>query len=606
MDKQQEELQSWKKKYYDAIGDLEAREKQWAELEQALRQGLNRLSLAADDSDDLLNRQLEALRNEIRKGIPSEVLQTQLGVISDSILRLDEARKKLQKLPTPAELMLDILGRLHFPHGMGHRSKAMQKRLVKATRDESVALGEEFATLITEALAWTAGEEGATAATGGEKKGLLGKIFKGKEKGEVNEPDAVTSATNGLQVAKNLLAELIRSLVVEESQRNTLSEQLQASEQEVQLQRLARELAGLLSNTEQAGAATEEQGILPVNEVLVRLLERLDIPAELSKEVEAVKAMLLQNLPAAEMDKVILAIAELIAEMRNRMQSEKEEIENFLQQLTTRLQEIDHSFQSNVATQRESFRDGQALDDAVKVQVEGIEASVQQAQELSTLKALLQQRVDTIRNHMQEFRNAEDQRRQQAEQQVAELTQRLELVQGESEHLRQRLQDERNLAMIDPLTGIPNRLAYNERLQQEFVRWRRYGAPLTVAVWDVDKFKLVNDTYGHQAGDKVLTVIAKLLHKQIRETDFVARFGGEEFVLLLPETNLEGSTVATEHLRKAVEATEFHFRGKRVPITISCGVSEFKPGDSPEQVFERADKALYEAKLGGRNRCCKG
>lgn len=605
MDNQPDELQSWKQKYYDAIGDLDAREKKWAELEQALRQGLNRLSLAADDSDAELNRQLEALRSEIRKGSSSEAVQAQLGVISNSILRLDEARKSVQQLPTPAELMQDILGRIHFPHGMGHRAKAMQKRLATASREECGAVGEEFAALVTEALEWAGGEPG-TAAVAEEKKGLLGKIFKGKEKGWHDESTgpAGPSSVNGLQLAKDLLAGLIRSLVAEETRRETLSAQVQASEQEVQLQRLARELAGLLHGTGEEGSS--DVGGLAVNEVLVRLLERLDIPAELGKEVEAVKAMLLQHLPAGEMDKVIMAIAELIAEMRSRMQSEKAEIEEFLIHLTTRLQEIDHSFQSNVATQRESFRDGKALDDAVKVQVEGIEASVQQAEELTSLKMMLQQRVDTIRNHMQEFRRAEEHRLKQAEQQVAALTEKLTSVQGESDQLRERLQDERNQAMIDPLTGIPNRLAYNERLEQEFARWRRYGSPLTLAVWDVDKFKAVNDTYGHQAGDKVLTVIAKLLHKQIRETDFVARFGGEEFVLLLPETGLEASTVATEHLRKSVESTEFHFRGKRVPITISCGMSEFQPGDSPEQVFERADKALYEAKDSGRNRCCKG
>lgn len=602
MDNQPDEQQSWKQKYYDAIGDLEAREKKWAELEQALRQGLNRLSLAADDSDAELNRQLEALRAEIRKGSSSEAVQAQLGVIASSILRLDEVRKSQQQLPTPAELMQDILGRIQFPHGMGHRARSMQKRLSNASRDESSAVGEEFARLITDSLAWAAGEQG-TAAAGEEKKGLLGKIFKGREKGERTDA-AAPPAMDGLRVARDLLTGLIGSLVNEETQRNTLSEQVQASEQEVQLQRLARELAGLLRGT--GAEVPADEGVLAVNEVLVRLLERLDIPAELGKEVEAVKAMLLQNLPAGEMDKVIMAIAELIAEMRIRMQSEKAEIENFLKHLTTRLQEIDHSFQSNVATQRESFRDGKALDDAVKVQVEGIEESVQQAEELTSLKMMLQQRVETIRNHMQEFRRAEEQRLKQAEQQVAELTEKLNSVQGESDQLRERLQDERNQAMIDPLTGIPNRLAYNERLEQEFARWRRYGSPLTVAVWDVDKFKSVNDTYGHQAGDKVLTVIARLLHKQIRETDFVARFGGEEFVLLLPETGLEAATVAAEHLRKSVEATEFHFRGKRVPITISCGMSEFQQGDTPEQVFERADQALYEAKDSGRNCCRKG
>jgi diguanylate cyclase len=602
----QDELQGWKQRYYDAIGDLEEREKQWGEVEQALRQGLNRLSLAADDSDVELNRQLETLRNEIRKGVTSEALKAQLTVISDSILRLDEARKAQSQIPTPTELMMDIISRIQFPHGMGHRARSLQKRLVNAERDECVAMGEEFSKLIGEALEWAASEGGGLEpAAEEEKKGLIGKLFSGKEKSDAT----ATAEVDGLQLAKDLLDELIRSLVQDEMQSSTLRDKLSVSEHEQQLQRLARELIGLLrSMGGEAAAAIPELSdeTLPVHEVLVRLLERLDIPAELSEEVESVKAMLFDNLPADEMDKVIVAIAELIAEMRSRMQSEKAEIENFLKQLTDRLQEIDSGFQSNVKTQRESFRDGKALDDVVTMQVEGIEESVQQAEELVALKELVQQRVDTIRTHMQEFRSTEEQRLAQAEQQVAELTEKLESVQGESEQLRKRLQDERNQAMIDPLTGIPNRLAYNERLQHEFARWRRYGSALTIAVWDIDKFKTINDTYGHQAGDKVLTVIAKLLHKQIRETDFVARFGGEEFVLLLPETSVDNATVATEHLRKAVEATEFHFRGKRVPITISCGMSEFATGDTPERVFERADKALYESKNSGRNRCSKG
>jgi diguanylate cyclase len=596
MDNQQDELQNWKQKYFDAVGDLETREKQWAEIEQALRHGLTRISLASDGSDEELNHQLEALRVEIRKGRPSEALQAQLEVISDSILRLDEARKNLQQILTPAELMMDIIGRLHFPHGLGHRVKALQKRLAKAGAEEGGAMAEEFASLIGDALAWTQGEPVESEA----KKGLLGKLFSAKEKAA----SRVETPAGGLNIAKKLLADLIRSLVNEEASRSSLNRKLQASEQEVQLQGLAHELADLLHGM--GAECSVADGSLPVNEVLVRLLERLDIPAALNKEVEAVKAMLLGTLPPQEMDKVIIAIADLIAETRSRMQSEKAEIENFLKQLTTRLQEIDSSFQGNVMTQRESFRDGKALDDAVNVQVQGIEESVQQAEELTALKDLVQQRVDTIRTHMQEFRSAEDQRLQQAEQEVAALTEKLTSVQGESDQLRERLQDERNLAMVDALTGIPNRLAYNERLKQEYMRWQRYRSPLVLVVWDVDKFKVVNDDYGHQAGDKVLTVIGKLLQQQSRETDFIARFGGEEFVLLLPETDMESALVVTEKLRLAVEATEFHFRGKRVLVTISCGMSEFAENDSPEQVFERADKALYEAKSSGRNRCCQG
>ena len=125
-----------------------------------------------------------------------------------------------------------------------------------------------------------------------------------------------------------------------------------------------------------------------------------------------------------------------------------------------------------------------------------------------------------------------------------------------------------------------------------------------MAVWDIDKFKNVNDTYGHQAGDRVLTVVAKLLSQQIRETDFVARFGGEEFVLLMPETPLDQARKVADNLRNSIEACEFHFKDQRVPVTISCGLAEFNDGDKAETVFDRADRALYKAKHSGRNRCC--
>lgn len=601
------EAQGWKQKYYDALEELETKEKQWGEVEQALRQGLNRLSLAADDSDSGLNRQLERLRADIRKGVSSGALQAQLGPISQSVLRLDEAKKEHKALPTPAQLMAGILSAVHFPHGMGHRARALAKRLSAAKPEECKAMAREFSELIDEALRWaTAESEEETAAEG--RGGVLGKLFKGRDsEAQGGEQVTVTAPVvnkDGLKLAKGVLAELIRSLVVEEQQRQKLGRKLLATEQEGQLQQLARELVALLREMGEEGLPEDDS--LPVHEVLVRLLERLDIPAELSAEVEAVKEMLLDTLPSEKVETVIAAIAELIAEMRSRMQSEKAEIESFLQQLTDRLQEIDSGFRDNVATQQASYRDGRALGDAVQVQVAGIEASVHEAKELAALKSLVQQRVDAIRSHMDEFRSAEEQRLQQAERQVEELTAKLERVQGESEQLRERLQDERNQAMHDPLTGIPNRLAYNDRIAQEYARWKRYRSALTVAVWDVDKFKAVNDTYGHQAGDKVLSIIASTLHKQIRETDFVARFGGEEFVLLLPETSADNAMVVVEHLRKTVAATEFHFRGTRVPITISCGVSEFHSGDTPEQVFERADKALYEAKSGGRNCCRQG
>jgi diguanylate cyclase len=248
--------------------------------------------------------------------------------------------------------------------------------------------------------------------------------------------------------------------------------------------------------------------------------------------------------------------------------------------------------------------DGRALDAEVQVQMKGIEDSVRWAQNLDHLKQAVQERVDTIRRHMEIFRHTEDERIERAEQEVKKLNTRLRLLETESESLRGRILQERNQALIDPLTEISNRLAYNERITHEYARWKRYRSPLVFTIWDVDNFKRINDTYGHQAGDKVLKVVAKLLAAQVRETDFVARYGGEEFVILLPETDMPQARVATEKIRAAVEACEFHYRGERVLITISCGLAQFKEQDDPDAVFARADAAMYRAKAAGRN-CCR-
>ena len=158
--------------------------------------------------------------------------------------------------------------------------------------------------------------------------------------------------------------------------------------------------------------------------------------------------------------------------------------------------------------------------------------------------------------------------------------------------------------MRDMLTGIPNRQAYEERIGNEIARCRRYESPLCLVVWDVDKFKAVNDNYGHAAGDKVLKVVAETLDKHIRATDFLARFGGEEFVLLLPEIGLEAAAQVANKLREIIAETPFHFRDSRVAVTISGGVARLKKDEPANDFFERADKALYAAKEKGRN-CVK-
>ena len=154
----------------------------------------------------------------------------------------------------------------------------------------------------------------------------------------------------------------------------------------------------------------------------------------------------------------------------------------------------------------------------------------------------------------------------------------------------------------DALTGMYNRRFLESRLKEECARQRRYARPFSLLMIDIDFFKKVNDTYGHQGGDLVLQAVAAKAKSLIRSTDFFARYGGEEFCCLLPETDTEAAEKVAEHLRIQIAEMESRFEGQSIKVTISLGISAFLPDDSPETLLKRADDALYQAKSSGRNR----
>jgi diguanylate cyclase (GGDEF)-like protein len=198
--------------------------------------------------------------------------------------------------------------------------------------------------------------------------------------------------------------------------------------------------------------------------------------------------------------------------------------------------------------------------------------------------------------------------RDEAQQMLQRQARSLEYLVGE----RTRQLEERNrqlevLATRDPLTGLFNRRYMEHRLEEELARLKRYGTPYSVVLVDVDHFKAVNDTLGHAAGDHVLVQVASSLKNNVRAVDLVARFGGEEFIVLLPNTDGEPAELTANRLRRKVASltTPLLEDLERKAITVSAGVSAGVKGDATWKVcIERADAALYEAKDAGRN-CCK-
>ena len=174
-----------------------------------------------------------------------------------------------------------------------------------------------------------------------------------------------------------------------------------------------------------------------------------------------------------------------------------------------------------------------------------------------------------------------------------------------SQPFNEELRRKHQFAMTDGLTGIANRHAYNEQITKEIERYKRNNSPFTLLLFDIDKFKSINDNYGHEMGDTVIIDVANILKNNIREIDFVYRYGGEEFVILLPDTNVNAAELVANKLRMLVEHNEFNFNNERVIVTVSAGFAEIKVNETKKEIFEHADAALYEAKNSGRNKCVK-
>lgn len=338
-----------------------------------------------------------------------------------------------------------------------------------------------------------------------------------------------------------------------------------------------------------------------VSDTLLNLLAQLVVPERLNYQSQSLQQRLQQGLNWFELVPLLEDTTEFLLQCLGNSQAE---LENFLHSLDQRLQAIRILVSEASAGQADRKQAREALDNMVREQIADIRSVVTGSGDLGELGISVRDHLLLIVEAMDKYQREENEREQRLAEKLELLQKRLNEMEQEVSDSRVAIEEQRRRASHDTLTGLPNRDAYQKKLEEELARRHRYGSPLSLVVCDVDHFKSINDTYGHLAGDKVLQLIARSLRKNLRDVDFIARYGGEEFVILMPETNAEGALLAAEKLRQTVENSPFNFRKERVPITLSFGISEFHSLESPDTVFERADKALYKAKHEGRNRSC--
>jgi diguanylate cyclase len=631
-----DDAKRWKDKYLASLEQQEKLERRWDARLDLMRRGLVRSSLAAEGADKAVDQCMQDLREILRRDDIDVGLVALVPRLERAVLDSEKQRQqRIAQVAGALAALVEPLLELDLPREVLKPLKTFAKRLddrVGQMRELPVLLAE-LAQLQQQALAERSQDQPA-------RPGLLQRLFGGRDGSEPMAPGAESEAaavapvleapatlqaplqatSSGVETlapaaAVAQLAPLVAVPMVERTPGLPALDSLpapadllpgaQAEEQEQEQTEAAP--AEPLPDAEYALPARPEPGYSAIAErveaTLLGLLDELPLPERHQAQADLLRERILAGLNLYELVPVLDDLAVLMLAISDVGQRD---FEVYLKQLNERLATFQGSLQDAHEDYAESISVVRELDSELRQQVDGLHSSVRQATDLGSLKELVESRLNGLLDTMQQYQRQRDERDQQVGGRLQTLVDRVAHMEEEAKGFRQHLEEQRQKALLDPLTGLPNRAAWGERLDLELARWQRYGGDLLLAIVDIDHFKGINDAYGHLAGDKVLKIIAQELRKRLRKIDFIARFGGEEFVLLLPSTPLEGGRQLLETLREGIQDCPFHFRGERVSITLSAGISAFAHGERSDQVLERADQALYRAKRGGRNRIEQG
>ncbi|MFL6548133.1 MAG: diguanylate cyclase, partial [Povalibacter sp.] len=295
-----------------------------------------------------------------------------------------------------------------------------------------------------------------------------------------------------------------------------------------------------------------------VRGILSALLTELKRDADLVSQVEALDAKLTASLNTEQLPDLLSSMTEIVGQRIHRIERARQEIESLLSHMVGKLDEIGNFVAEQNRSQSESHASSETLNVQLVGEMKAMGDSVEAAGDLQQIRVQVRSRIDSIDRHLEEFRQREATLTATMRARSEQMRSRIDELEAEAHRLQNQLSDEKRLSSIDVLTRIPNRLAYEKRMEEELKRWQRFMQPTCIAVWDVDRFKGINDNYGHRAGDRVLRAVADCLVARIRATDFLARYGGEEFVMILSGTKMDDAVRLINEMRISVSNIGFH------------------------------------------------
>ena len=593
------ELHVWREKFLVKVDEQEQAEREYQEHIDILKSGLIRISLAADGIDLTLDSELAELRHMLKNQASNFRLQEHLQKVKQSILLLDEKKQyRIQQAVNAYQTLNQPLEFFTADKKLSKELKNFQADLPARMDNENIysQLLHEFSQLhqqLFETYLQSNTEE--VQSNSPSKPGLLQSFFQTKK--------PIINTTKTLQKTVTPDFDLHENL-------EDVFDGERLQRQQIQQQNLKNTEASPLGKPKSFNASAihyqrqKYQGDAPLNfeaiadnvsDLLNALYQQLDASGQALDYIHCAEAILDQGLECQQLIPTLENTSQAIITLQGQNQKE---FSHYLLSLNESLKTIQQHIAMAADNNQQST---QLFDDNMQQQIACLQEELNQAESLDHLKQAVQKRTSSLLNCVNDFKEHSLDSEQSLSSQLCVLQERICTLENEAESNQQSLQEQRTQALTDPLTQLPNRAAFNERLAVEVNRWQRYQSPLSLLMVDIDLFKQVNDNWGHQAGDKVLQIIATNMKKRLRETDFIARFGGEEFIFLFSDSKLIEARVIAEGLRESIEACPFHFKNKNVNITISLGLASFKDDDDFNSVFQRADQALYLAKHSGRN-----
>lgn len=554
------------------------------EQEELLKRGLVRVSIAADGIDPLLDRRLKELRGALRSDAPPNMLGSLLPDLERAVLAADQARQtRSDQVCAHLKKLIRQLQDQQPPKDIDKALRALSKQL-----DAPDNLALSMPRLLQELTQLQANT--LNNAPEQTPSGLWSRLFSKPGDAtpttvEAREPvDTTEDAPAEQPPAIALVPEPGAQLVAAEPDQllddNTTD---------------SPKVSGNISGQEQSYSKVAAH----IESILLNLLSEIQLLDQQEADCQRLREQVSKGLNWYELAAVVDALSSLVL---NAQQSRQVEFERYLQQLNQRLSQFQGNLEEAQSSYIDSLEEGRTLEGAIRGEVEVLHEDVREADDLNSLKANVEAKLSALLSKVDQARELREKRDDQVSERLKTMVERIQVMEVEAQTFRTHLEEQRQQAMIDSLTGLANRAGLQKRMDEEYERWLRYGGQLLLVVLDVDHFKSINDRFGHLAGDKVLRLISMQLSRRLRKTDYIGRFGGEEFVVLMPGTSLEQGAIALEELRAGIEASPFHFKNEPVPVTISIGYTQFSYGDTLDSVFERADQAMYRAKDQGRNR----